>query len=340
MKKYLWLILLMQIACTAEEIGPQEVDSVDASTIRGKKILMINEGNFGYGNASIDAYVPQKKEVFSAVFKGANQGAGVGDVAQDIIRYNDRYYISVNASGYVLVTDTINLQIRDSIKGGMLAPRYMAAHEASGFVTDLFTNKLWVVDLSTNQLKTHVSLPGKGKQVLRWNDKIVVSVGDQLVVVDAFSYTADTVVTMNSTVSGIVNSPDGALWILSVGNSANSAQLCRIGENLNTRECFSITGVNPGYLSIDRNNAVMYFVKHDGIYSLQYTGTGLSVNQFFPLIDQNVYALEVDPKSGDLYLVDALDFNQRSDVLRINSAGMLIHQFKAGIITTGFYFPE
>lgn len=338
MRNLIWLITLLVAGCTAEEIGPQSIESSDPTLIKGRKVMLINEGNFGRGNASISAYVPAKKAAYQQIFSGANEDRRLGDVGQSISAHDNYYYIVVNASGYIAVIDTVDMRITDSIQGNMVAPRYMAMSDGKGFVTDLYTNKLWVVNLQTNQEEGHISLPGSGKRVLSWQDLIVVSIGDQIAMVNPILSQLDTIINMGSTVEGIVEAKDGALWVLTSGNSNRMAELIRLSPGLGQTEAYTVSNQKPGYLTINPNSNTLYYVEDDGIYSAQYDGSSISRNKVYSILNENVYAFEVDPSNGELYLVDALDFDQRSDVYRISSSGILLDEFKAGIITSDFYF--
>jgi hypothetical protein len=52
----------------------------------------------------------------------------------------------------------------------------------------------------------------------------------------------------------------------------------------------------------------------------------------------NVYGLNADPSNGDIYISDALDYQQASSIMRYSQSGTLIDHFYAGIITNGFIF--
>lgn len=67
-------------------------------------MFVINEGNFGSGNASVSLFDPAKNEVVEDFYKTQNSAA-LGDVAQSMSRVNDNYYVVVNNSAKILVCD-------------------------------------------------------------------------------------------------------------------------------------------------------------------------------------------------------------------------------------------
>ncbi len=338
MKNIFWISICLFTACTAELIGPQALEGSNPDLVKGRKVLLVNEGNFGRANASISAYVPKHKQFYPKLVQGANKGVGLGDVAQDMLEYTGRYYISLNASGYIAVVDTADFQILDSIIGQGLAPRYMTLLNDRIYATDVFASKLWVIDPSNHQLIADISLPSNGKYVVPWQNTLAVSIGSDLVVINPASNRADTILQFGSPIDRMLVDKDDALWVLTTGSSNIPAQIHRLAPSQINLESYDLNEDNPAYLTMNLREDRMYYVAEDAIYTLEYSGGDVSSRVFFFLNDQNVYALDVDHKSGDLYLVDALDFDQHSDVYRIDQHGNLVDQFKAGIITGGFYF--
>ena len=92
MKKISLIIgLVLLFWSCKKEIGPQylQVDEEGSGSL-----LIINEGNFGFGNASVSIYNPDTKEIFNNQFKAVN-GFGIGDVLQSVNRYEDKFYFVV-----------------------------------------------------------------------------------------------------------------------------------------------------------------------------------------------------------------------------------------------------
>ncbi len=53
---------------------------------------------------------------------------------------------------------------------------------------------------------------------------------------------------------------------------------------------------------------------------------------------RNYYALGVDPTRNEIYISDALDYNQNGIVFRYSASGDFISSFEAGIIPGCFGF--
>ena len=48
------------------------------------------------------------------------------------------------------------------------------------------------------------------------------------------------------------------------------------------------------------------------------------------------YGLTIDPATGDVYIADAIDYQQQGKIYRYSAAGKLIDEFYTGIIPGAF----
>jgi hypothetical protein len=86
--------------------------------------------------------------------------------------------------------------------------------------------------------------------------------------------------------------------------------------------------------------ATNFIFLNDGVFEMSISDQQIPSSPFIPEDNKQFYTLAVHPKSGDIYLSDALDYVQASNIYRYDSSGELIHEFKGGIITGGFFFAE
>ena len=62
----------------------------------------------------------------------------------------------------------------------------------------------------------------------------------------------------------------------------------------------------------------------------------LPVKPFLEQRETIYYGLTVDPTTGDVYVADAIDYQQQGKVYRFTSDGKLIDEFYVGIIPGAF----
>ena len=91
-----WIIiltLLILFSCKKDELGPQCISCPKGSiTSQNADVLIINEGNFGWGNGSLSLYKPSLKAVTNQIYRSANSNTPLGDVVQSAYQYNSKIY--------------------------------------------------------------------------------------------------------------------------------------------------------------------------------------------------------------------------------------------------------
>ena len=342
MKRIVLIILIIITGCNPDEIGPQSAEDTDPSSIGGRKIYIVNEGNFGRGGSSISVYRPVDQSYHPGVFSGANQGAVIGDVAQNMLRYQDQYFISVNASGYVLSVDTTSFMVLDTIAGDIKAPVHLALYENNGkaelYISDLYERKIWLADPQSAALTGAIDLPAKAAHLINCKEQLFFTVGDDIGVIDGGSYAFHTISLPHKQPDRMVLDDDCNVWAL-FRNGQQAANLVMIDQNEQIKKDWQLpNGENPRLLAISSDRRFLYYVSDDGVYR-QRTGTAqLTPKRIYALSDENVYSFRVDPRTDELYFSDAIDFDQASDIYRIDSSGQVIDVFKGGIITGDYFF--
>ena len=66
------------------------------------------------------------------------------------------------------------------------------------------------------------------------------------------------------------------------------------------------------------------------------TATSLPVRPFLVSRDTKYYGLTVDPVSGEVYVADAIDYQQQGMIYRYTPDGQLIDEFYTGITPGAF----
>ena len=100
---------------------------------------VLNNGSWGQNNAGIGLYSTESETCTEDAFSKVNSKA-LGDLGQDMIEFRDHYYIAVNGSQIIYVTDrnlNIVAEVRASLDDGdtYLSPRYFTCDEYYVYVT-------------------------------------------------------------------------------------------------------------------------------------------------------------------------------------------------------------
>jgi hypothetical protein len=339
------IIILVTLSCSKKEIGPQ---FEKGSALEGYKIVILNEGNFGFGNASISAYNPYTKQYSNNNFITTNN-TQIGDVLQSGIKYNGKCYFVLNNSGKIVVTDTINFNYIGEITG-FNSPRYITIKNGRGYVTDLKQGAVYVVDLTTNQIISQIKTNG-------WTEQMVVN-GNDLYVIDRGDYLTNQgnnrVYKINTLTNAIADSifvpkdpnsmvldKDGMLWVLSSGGIndvlAKLVKVNLINNTIETEFTFSSIGESPIKLCIDSEGDNLYFL-NGNIYSMSIYDATLPTTSFVESNGKVFYGLSVNKATNELYVTDAVDYQQQGTVYRYYENGNLIDSFTVGIIPQEILF--
>lgn len=144
MKQKLLLLAtaLLFVAC---EPVPPTPDPEPSTSCR--KALVLCEGGWGNNDASLALLNLDDGTATSDWFAACN-GRGLGDVAQDIILYGSKAYVTVTFSNSLEVIDTATgISVRHDM--GNLTPRYIAAADGRLYVS-CYTGRQVVVFDTTN----------------------------------------------------------------------------------------------------------------------------------------------------------------------------------------------
>lgn len=338
-------IVLITISCNKKKIGPQfEKDS----QLEGYKVLVLNEGNFGFGNASVSGYNPFIKEFSSNTYITENN-TQIGDVLQSGIKKNGKYYFALNNSGKIVVTDTINLKYQSQITG-LNSPRYIAIKDNTGYVSDLKEGAIYVVNLASNLITKKINTNGWTEQmVFNGNDLYVTDRGDYLTnqgnnrvyKINTQTNELTDSIFVSKDPESMVLDKDGRLWVLCTGGINDELpKLIKINLTSFTIETeFTFASINesPTKLSVDREGDRLYFI-NDHVYAMSIYDNALPANSFVQSNGKVFYGLSVNKSNNEIYVTDAKDYIQQGEVYRYYENGSLIDSFTSGIIPQHILF--
>jgi YVTN family beta-propeller protein len=333
------LALLVFLSCKKEEVGPQCPSCVEEVVPSTSNILIGCEGNFGWGNASITLYDPSQNEVTQQLFQNVN-GFAPGDVLQSFCQWEDKLYIILNNSGKIEVIDTASYAYQTTITG-LNSPRYMVTKGTSGYVSDLYSNGISVLDLTSNQVVDTID-------VGRWSEHLLID-GNLLYIgcpdtnwvlkydLNAAVY-SDTIVVSKSP-SGIQQTSNGDIWILSSGgyNEALPQLDTYDGSSIIQTLTFGSISESPSQLQYNANSNRLFYL-NNGV-CVQSPGDANLTSS--PVISTNgsiFYGLGIDPNNTDVYVTDAVDYVQQGQVFRFDSTYQPIDTFSTGIIPQAIWF--
>lgn len=322
-----------------------EPDNKPTGVLPNNAVLVLNEGNYTFGNASLNLFDPATEEVTENIFT-ANTGRPLGDVAQSVTVVNDMAYIVVNNSGKIEVLDLTTMTEVATIVG-LTSPRYMLPlGDGRAYVSDLYSNTIQVIDLSSNSVTGSITLSGWTEQMVLAGNKAYICNYDSLRV-EVIDITTDTKIKhidLNAPASSIAMDATGNIWVLAEkdleGNTALLARIDTASADMNGSMAFG-NDESPSDLTLSPNGDTFYFLM-DGVRKFSTNSLPSSTADMPVLIADNgrtLYALGINKAGDRIYLADALDYNQKGTVLVYDASSyMETTSFKAGVIPGAFLF--
>jgi hypothetical protein len=331
------------LVCSCIKDKPQEPVKTAVSINADSKVLVVNEGNYGWGVGTISLYDPSSGAVIDKYDQQQNNGSTLGNVCQSIAKFNNHYYIVINNSNKIVVVNSTDF-VKTATIVGFNSPQYILPITYNkAYVSDLYANSVQIVDLNTNTITASIPcLAGTERMALIYNKAFITNSNSNYCYV---VNTATDIITDSIHIgpggSSIEIDKNSKVWVLASGNSttAQAGKLVRINPiTLQIEQSLSFnTGNSPYKLCANKTHDTLYFL-NNGVYQFPIASNTLPTN---PIINQGsklYYGLGVNPKDYSIYVADAIDYVQKSKVEIYKPNGSFINNFNAGIISNGFMF--
>lgn len=332
------------------DYGPMDEEDFFLENVPpGDGVFIVNEGNFMFGNASLSYYTPSTGAVENEVFIRAN-GINLGDVAQSMAIRDNRGFIVVNNSGIIFVIDIDTFQVVGEVSP-LTSPRYIHfVNDTKAYVTDLYDPRITVFNPRTCEITGHIDVEGHNstEQMVQWDRFVFTncrSYDDKIVVIDTVADKVVDEIEVGIQPISLVLDKNDKIWTITDGGYEGSPYgyevpaLFRIdaaGRTVEKRFDFE-PGDWPSGLCLNGTGDTLYLI-NNSVWRMSVE------EEFFPaspLIENRGelwYGLDVNPFNSDIYVADAIDYQQSGFVYRYSSGGELLDGFRVGITPGGFCF--
>lgn len=342
LKRFVVIGFVFFISCKKDK--PEETLQPQPVITNSGGVYIINEGNFQFGNSKVSYYNPTNSMVTEDLFQPANNRP-LGDICQSIYSFNAKTYVVVNNSGKIEVVNPQSFVASATISG-FTSPRYfLPVSNNKAYVTDLYSKKISVVDLTTNTISGSISCTGWTEEMTLVYGKVYVTnmYSDKVYVINTVADSIIDSITVSYASNSIREDKNGKLWVLCSGNQTLNIfpALHRINPITNQVElslAFPNLTDSPRQLDINGTNDALYYLKSDGVCRMPITSMSLPSSPLIAMGNYNFYGLGVDPGNETIYVGDAIDYIQNGVVLRYQSNGTFINSFTVGINPSDFYF--
>ena len=333
------VLFILNVSCV--KINPEPIENNNIS-IGSQNVIIGNEGGFQNGNASISIYDKEVNTITNNFYNSINQTT-IGDILQSIVHINHELFLIVNNSQKIIIIDDETYEYKTEINGFTSPRNLLPINSNIAYVTDLYANKIFVVDLNDNSIVSEIEVNGWCEKMILHNGKVYVAniEGNQLYIIDTGNNQIMDSIPVVENPSELEIDKSNNIWILSRGSFSNSINPAISIYNpvqdsiiyVKTLDNFNGT---PSNLTMNSNRSNAFLIQGDVIKtSVNYP---LNFETIYYNTGQQFYGLGIDPYNKDIYLSDAIDYVQSGVIYRLDSSGNEIDVFTAGIIPNQFLF--
>ena len=356
--------LLLAAACSNSDPGTTE----EQFSGTGQGVFILCEGNFNSGNSTLSYYNPETRQVENGVFQRANDRR-LGDTGQSIQLHDGVAYVAMENSGIVWAVDTATFRVRGQLTTGqtehMINPRYIHfVSSEKAYVTDLYSPYITVFNPRTMEYVGSIPTGqaeafgyNSTEQMAAWGDRVFTncwSYSNKILVIDTRrDEVTDEIVLSSWQPKSMTIDALGKLWVITDGGYAtdedsfsdNIPHLYRIDAETLTVELDQQLDTDEANVQLATNPAgtLLYVINND-VYRMDITASHLPVRPFIEAPRGSngrrhyLYGIGVNPRNGEIYVADAVDYRQSGVVRRYAEDGQLLDQFRVGITPNSFAF--
>lgn len=347
------LAFIFAIGCDKQENPTPELHEPS------KGVFICNEGNFMDGSASLSYYNIETKTVKNQIFFTANN-VPLGDVCQSMNIIDGKGFVVVNNSGKIQVIDTTSFKYIGTITD-LNSPRYIEkVSNDKYYVTDLYSPIITIIDPITLKRKGEIKVGGTTEMMAKVGNYVyTTSWGFSKNKVYKIDIRTDSVVdslVVTREPNSIVADKHDNIWVLSDGGyegapgGQEAAALTRIKTSsfkIDYTYTLPTMESSPTKLCTDGLKENLYFINGawggsvpmGGICEVTLLNTNSpKVELIIPEEGKLFYGLGIDPRNSEIYVSDAIDYQQKGVVYRYSPKRELIHQFRVDLIPGFFCF--
>ncbi|MBO7256372.1 MAG: YncE family protein [Bacteroidales bacterium] len=341
-------LLPLPLSCMKWEYGLEE--NFDTST-SGDGLFICNEGNFQYGNGTLSYYDPKTKTVQNEVFYRAN-AMKLGDVVQSMVIRDGIGWVVVNNSHVVFAIDVNTFKEVGRITN-LTSPRYIHfLSDEKAYITQIWDNRIFIVNPKRYEITGYITVPdmtmesGSTEQMVQYGKYLYVncwSYQNRIIKIDTEIDQVVAELKVGIQPTSLVMDCNYKLWTVTDGGYEGSpfgheapSLYCIDAETFTIEKQFKFDfGDWPSEVQLNGTKDKIYWL-NDDVWEMDVTADRVPVRPFLPYNGTIYYGLTICPRTGDVYIADAIDYVQQGMVYRYSKEGELLDSFYAGIIPGAF----
>ena len=306
--------------------------------------LVVNEGGYGFNNASVSYISPTISRIHANIFSAKNNGELLGDVAQSITFDGDVAYIVMNNSNMIRIVDRYTFKQIGEITEEMTLPRYAAVANGklyvtnSGDVMEKGDEFITVYDLESNSFIKRIDVDIVAEEIFA-NDNYLYVGSDPWAIehkIGIFDLSSDELVntiTLENKITGMLKNSGDGIYVLE--SSSEKSAISKIDGTTLVKNITTTAARDAQFLALD--NGYLYTVANGNqVFKINATMPNFPSNPAFNIsISDNLYGFNII--NGNVFVADTNFLAGTSSVLIYNLQGDFVKWFQGGVGTSKFY---
>ena len=317
----------------------------------GTGLFITNEGMFQYGNATLSYYDPETKQVENEVFYRAN-AMKLGDVAQSMTIRDGVGWIVVNNSHVIFAIDINTFREVGRITN-LSSPRYIHfVSDEKAYVTQIWDNRIFIVNPKRYEITGYIECPnmtmesGSTEQMVQYGKYVFVncwSYQNRILKIDTETDRVVDELVVGIQPTSLVMDKNYKLWTITDGGYEGSpygyeapSLYCIDAAKFDIEKQFRFKlGDSPSEVQINGTDDKLFWI-NDDIWAMDVDADRIPVRPFLKYRDTKYYGLTVNPRNGDVYVADAIDYQQQGIIYRYRADGEPVDEFYVGVTPGAF----
>lgn len=311
----------------------EKQDAGNQSIPSENRILVLNEGNFMWNNASFDLLSRNTWEIIPDIFKKSNNKT-LGDVLQSGMVHQGTLWLVLNNSGMVkgLDTGTYKEKWTMNTKG---SPRYIAFSGNYFWMTDIYSGFITIYEKNNRTEITRIKTGVWCEQIINDGEFMSVACTDGwLRRYDTITFkTADSFF-VGKNLQKLAMDKRGQIWAVASDNGKSNIAVYNPGNRQGR-----ILSKSKSFIDITvTKNKDSVCLLGDGLYVMSMDQQVVPDLPVFSKSGANFYGMGCDPVSGHILITDAKDYVSKGQIYLVDTMGNLYKSLAGGIIPASFVF--
>jgi YVTN family beta-propeller protein len=338
----LLLVVLLLSSCSPDD-EPGNYSDNEYSYLSTDGVFLVNEGNFMSGNGSLSFYSFNSDTLYNDLFEEIN-GRPLGDIPNSLTLIGNMVFIVVNNSGKIEVTERTTLRSTGTVRELNSPRNLIAVDQNRAYITSMWSEKIAIIDLKKFSVSGFIDIRRSSEAITMVGNKVFVSCwasGDEIIVIDPVANKVTDSIKVGKEPESMVVDKNQKLWVLCSGGYSGQyyPELVTINSITNKIERiyqFPSKINSPSSLCINSTGDTIYYID-SGLKRMSIYADGLPTTYFVPPSGRMFYKMTVDWRTGWIFATNALDFQKKGYLLKINNAGVVTDSAMAGIIPASVF---